>query len=123
MLHSTDLGLHLRLPLLLQVVLLVKLSSRFRSLLHIHRIDLCLSCVDLLGQLSYSYVLPEIRHGGVTLVDLLVDDRNSIPGRFNIRRELADLGFVLSDALFAFLELATPFFADIPSNKYKIGGS
>jgi len=114
MLNSTYLRLHLRLPLFLQVVLLIELSPRFCSLLHIHCIDLCLRDINLLGQLSHSDILPEICHGSVTLVDLLIDDRNHIPGRFDVRSEFADLRFVLSNALFAFLELATPLFSDVP---------
>ena len=117
-LNTIHLRLHLCLPLFLRVVLLIKLSSRFRSLFHIHRIDLCLRGFNLLGHLSYSYVFPEICHASVTLVDLLVDDGNGISGRFDIRGELADPGFVLGNALFAFLELAAPFFADVPSNRH-----
>ena len=114
MLSLAYLRLHLRLPLLLQVVLLIKLPPRFCSLLHIHCINLCLCDINLLGQLSHSDVLPEICHGSITLVDLLIDDRDRIPGRFDVRSEFADPGFVLSDALFAFLELATPLFSNVP---------
>ena len=121
--NSTYLGLHLCLPLLLHVVLLIKLSSRFRGLLHIHCVDLCLRGVDLLGQFSYSNILPEIRHGSIALVDLLVDDGNRISGRFDIRSDLADPGFVLGNALLAFLKLAAPFFADIPSSRHNGDGS
>ena len=100
--NEAYLALHIRFPLLLNLVPVFEIPLCLCSSLHIMRVYLRLCHCNILDELSDSEIVPQIRNSAPALVDLPINFGNGLSHSFDLESEVLNFALVMFNFLRAF---------------------